>query len=275
MRRLQASTGYRPDSPGPKPRVRGRPLPLEGPGLVGQHACHCEPDRDRDDDEAGLDTVGERLGRVPVDQVEHGSVGGHARHHDDDGGHGDRDPWHMHPGRDHAAMSPTSRHAPAAAACVTTPTSTSWRRTTLATIPTPAAASAIGHGLLNMSANPSTPTKLATNRRSSRTPADSAIRFPGSGDRPTMADTPQTASAADVSSIRACVSRATPAEKSSFARSRAPVTRAKPGMRKRTAETYPAWWSAFVAPRECSPCTRVRYAMQATVAASMVTPNWL
>ena len=63
-----------------------------------------------------------------------------------------------------AASSPTTSAAIAAAACGGTVPSTSASRSTLATMPTPAAASAIRHGLLNMSAKPSTPRKLATNR---------------------------------------------------------------------------------------------------------------
>ena len=57
---------------------------------------------------------------------------------------------------------------------------------------------------------------------------------------PTTSDSAQTASAADVRIISAYVSRATPAEKSSFARSRKPVTSGNPGIRNSTAETYPA-----------------------------------
>ena len=136
-----------------------------------------------------------------------------------------------------AASSPTNRAAAAAAAWTTTPASTSSIRTTLATMPTVAAPTAIGHGLLNRSAKPSTPRKLATSRRPTKATGARSIGLCGSGDRPVAAETAQSASAADVRIISAYTRRATPAEKSSLARSSAAVTSANPGIRNRTAET--------------------------------------
>src|SRR5665647_2485652 len=146
-------------------------------------------------------------------------------------------------GAAHAARTPMTTQDNVVAAWTTTPRSTISSRATFPTMPMPAAVSATLSGVLNMRAKPRTPPALASARRAISTAGARSIAGGLPMVSPAATDTAQTLSAEASRIISAYTVRDTPAEKSSLARSSAPVTSAKPGTRKSTAETNPAWWT--------------------------------